>query len=369
MIRAQDHIAGIVPYKPGKPISELSRELGIDHIIKLASNENPVGPSPKAVAALKEALDEGGLHRYPDGGGFYLKEALSARWGLSPDHFILGNGSNEVIEFLCRTFLGPGEEVVAADLTFVVYRLITTAAGGRIVEVPLKDHRHDLPAMADAVGPDTRMLFICNPNNPTGTYNTEGEVESLLSRVPDDLIVVFDEAYAEYATAPDYPNTLPILNERPNTVILRTFSKVYGIPALRIGYGVTSPEIVDLMNRVRQPFNANELAQRAALAALSDDAHVRASLAVNEAGKVQLAKLFDGLGLVHLPTEANFVYVNVGMDGGPVFEACLKRGVIIRHIHGDWVRVTIGLPEELDRFAEVLTEVLPEVRAAHEANG
>jgi histidinol-phosphate aminotransferase len=364
MPKVQPHIAGIVPYKPGKPIAELERELGLTGIVKLASNENPVGPSPKALAALSGAIAAGDLNRYPDGGGFYLKQALSARWGLGAEHFILGNGSNEVIEFLCRAFLAPGDEVVSADLTFVVYRLITTAAGGRIVEVPLRDHVHDLDAMAAAVGPRTRLLFVCNPNNPTGTYNTAEQVRALLDKVPDDLIVVFDEAYAEYATAADYPDTAAVLAERPNTVILRTFSKVYGLPALRIGYGVTSPELVDVMNRVRQPFNTNALAQTAALAALDDTEHVKASQQVNEAGKVKLAALFDRLGLTHLPTQANFVYADMGMDGAKVFQACLHEGVIVRHIHGDWIRVTVGLPEEIDRFARALDAVLPRLRGA-----
>jgi histidinol-phosphate aminotransferase len=362
MPQIQPHIAGIVPYKPGKPIAELERELGLTGIVKLASNENPVGPSPLAVRALEEAVAAGELNRYPDGGGYYLKEALAARWGLPAGHFILGNGSNEIIEFLCRAFLAPGDEVVAADLTFVVYRLITTAAGGRIVEVPLKDHVHDLPAMAAAVGPRTRLLFVCNPNNPTGTYNTAAQVRELLDRVPDDVIVVFDEAYAEYVTAGDYPDTRAILAERPNTVILRTFSKVYGLPALRIGYGVTTPALVDVMNRVRQPFNTNALSQVAARAALDDTAHVKASLAVNEAGKVRLAALFDRLGLAHLPTQANFVYADMGMDGGKVFQACLHEGVIVRHIHGDWIRVTVGLPEEIDRLERALDAVLPRLR-------
>jgi histidinol-phosphate aminotransferase len=362
--RVLPNIAGIVPYKPGKPIAELQRELGVTHVVKLASNENPLGPSPRALEALAKALAERELHRYPDGGGYYLKQALARHWGLPAEHFILGNGSNEVIEFLCRTFLAPGDEVVAADLTFVVYRLITTAAGGRIVEVPLRNHVHDLDAMAAAVGPRTRMIFVCNPNNPTGTYNTAAQVRRLLRQLDDELIVVFDEAYAEYVTADDYPDTLAILRERPNTVILRTFSKVYGLPALRIGYGVTAPQLVDYMNRVRQPFNTNALAQTAALAALSDTAHVKASLAANQAGKARLAALFDRLGLAHLPTQANFVYVNVGMDGNRVFEACLKEGVIVRHIKGEWVRVTVGLEAEIDRLGQVLGSVLPRLRGA-----
>lgn len=364
MARVLDHIAGLVPYKPGKPIQELKRELGLKDVIKLASNENPVGASPKALAALRAAVDGGELNRYPDGAGYYLKQALAAHWGLTPDHFVLGNGSNEVIELLCRTFLAPGDEVVAADLTFVVYRLITTAAGGRIVEVPLRDHVHDLDAMAAAVGPRTRLLFVCTPNNPTGTYSTAAQVARMLSKVPDEVIVVFDEAYAEYVSAPDAPDTLAVLGERPNTVLLRTFSKVYGLPALRVGYGVAAPGVVDYLNRVRQPFNVGSLAQAAALAALSDTAHVERSIAVNEAGKRQLAAVFDGLKLRHLPTQANFIYADMGMDGNKVFEACLKEGVIVRHIQGSWIRVTVGLPAEIARFGAVLAQVLPRLAGA-----
>ncbi len=362
MITVQDHIAGIIPYKPGKPAAELERELGVSPVIKLASNENPLGPSPKAILALRRVLDEGQLNRYPDGGGFYLKNALSDHWNLSPQHFILGNGSNEIIELLLRTFLSPGDEVLAADLTFVVYRLITTAAGRTIREIPLREHTHDLEAMADAVGPNTRLLFICNPNNPTGTYNTREQVDAMLARIPDHVIVVFDEAYAEYVTADDYPDTVDILRNRPNTVILRTFSKIYGLPALRIGYGITSPELVDYMNRVRQPFNTNDLAQQAALAALDDGDHVTNSLRVNEDGKRRLHDLFTRLRLPYLPTQANFVYFNVGMDGAPVFQNCLKHGIILRHIHGDWLRVTVGLEHELMRFGQVLESVLEELR-------
>jgi histidinol-phosphate aminotransferase len=230
------------------------------------------------------------------------------------------------------------------------------------VEVPLKDHVHDLDAMAAAVGSRTRMLFVCTPNNPTGTYSTGPQVARMLSQVPDDLIVVFDEAYAEYVNAPDAPDTLAVLRARPNTVLLRTFSKAYGLPALRIGYGVTSPELVDYMNRVRQPFNANGLAQTAALAALSDTEHVKRSIEVNEAGKAQLAAVFDGLGLMHLPTQANFIYADMGMDGGKVFEACLREGVIVRHIQGNWIRVTVGLKSEIARFGEVLAGVLPRLK-------
>jgi histidinol-phosphate aminotransferase len=364
MVRVLDHIAGLVPYKPGKPIAELKRELGLTEVIKLASNENPVGTSPKALAALRAAVDGGELNRYPDGAGYYLKQALGRHWGLAPDHFVLGNGSNEVIELLCRTFLAPGDEVVAADLTFVVYRLITTAAGGRIVEVPLKDHVHDLDAMAAAVGPRTRLLFVCTPNNPTGTYSTGPQVARMLAQVPDEAIVVFDEAYAEYMNAPDAPDTLSVLRERPNTVLLRTFSKVYGLPALRIGYGVTSPEVAGYLDRVRQPFNVGALAQTAALAALSDTQHVARSIAVNEAGKRQLAAVFEALGIRHLPTQANFIYADMGVDGNSVFEACLREGVIVRHIQGTWIRVTIGLEAEIARFGEVLAKVLPRLTGA-----
>ena len=355
-LKVDQHIASLVPYVPGKPVEELERELGLPQAIKLASNENPRGPSPKACAVLSEAV--GTLNRYPDGGGHKLRNALAERWKVDAEQVILGNGSDEILGLLARAFLPPGEEAVMADHTFVIYKLVVTASHGRPVEVPLKNWTHDLPAMAKAVTPHTRLLFVCNPNNPTGTIVTSGDVDALMAQIPEEIIVVFDEAYYEYVRRGDFPDTLTYLRQGRNVAILRTFSKIYGLAGLRIGYCLTTPELADYLNRVRPPFNANSLAQRAALAALEDEDHVTQSRFLNEA---QMAKLREGLtelGLEALPSEANFLYFDVGRDGREVFEALLRKGVIVRHIAGRMLRVTIGLPEENSRFLEVLKNVL-----------
>lgn len=349
-------IEGLVPYTTGKPIEELERELGIKGAIKLASNENPLGPSKKALEAVFEAAS--GINRYPDGGGYRLKEALSKRYNVEPSQIILGNGSNEIIELLVRTFMEPGDEAVMADLTFVVYKLVVTASRGRVIMVPLKEERHDLAAMAAKIGDRTRLIFIANPNNPTGTIVTEDEVYDLLLQVPDDVIVVFDEAYKEYVTSKNFPDTLGHLRNGRNIVILRTFSKIYGLAGLRIGFGITKGKLVDYMNRVRQPFNTNSLAQSAALHALNDDEHIRESLKVNEEGKGYLYKSFAELGLRYIPTEANFIYFDSGRDGKEVYHALLREGLIVRHIEGSRIRVTIGLPEDNRRFVYTLKRIL-----------
>jgi histidinol-phosphate aminotransferase len=355
-IRISPDIAGITPYSPGKPIEELERELGITGSIKLASNENPRGPSPKALAVLAEAAKT--LHRYPDGGGHYLRRALAERMKVSPDQVILGNGSDEIITLLTKTFLEAGDEAVMADPSFVVYKIDVTAAHGKLVQVPLKDYRHDLPAMARAVTPKTRLVFVCNPNNPTGTYVTATEVAAFMQAIPPDVIVVFDEAYYEYVTAADYPDTLSLLKSGRNVVLLRTFSKIYGLAGLRIGYGLTTPEIVEHLNRIRPPFNTNSLAQKAALAALSDEEHVRESRRVNTEGLASLAERLKALGLRVAPSQANFLYFDVKQDGKALFDALLRRGVIVRHLGGTCLRVTIGLPHENDRFIAALQAVL-----------
>jgi histidinol-phosphate aminotransferase len=349
-------ILSLSPYVPGKPIEELQRELGLARVIKLASNENPLGPSPKALAALKEGTAT--LHRYPDGGAFRLREALAHRWKVTPDHVILGNGSDEIIGLLARTFLAPGDEAIMAEHTFVIYRMEVTAAHGKAVTVPMKQWRHDVAAMAEAVTARTRLVFVCNPNNPTGTSLSADEVERLLARIPDDVIVVFDEAYFEYVRRSDFPDSMAYVRNGRNVVVLRTFSKIYGLAGLRIGYGVTTPDITGLLNRVRPPFNANSLAQRAALAALDDDEHVARSRAVNQAGMEQVVKGLTALGLAPIPSEANFVYVDIGRDGRQVFEALLRHGVIIRHIEGRMVRITIGQSEENQAFLTALARAL-----------
>ena len=355
-IRISPDIAGITPYSPGKPIEELERELGITGSIKLASNENPRGPSPKARAVLNEAAQT--LHRYPDGGGHYLRQALADRWKVAPDQIILGNGSDEVITLLTKAFLEPGDEAIMADPSFVVYKIDVMAAHADPILVPLEAHRHDLPAMAKRVTAKTRMVFVCNPNNPTGTYVTATEVEAFMQAVPPDVIVVFDEAYYEYVTADDYPDTLGILKAGRNVVLLRTFSKIYGLAGLRIGYGLTTSEIVQHLNRIRPPFNTNSMAQKAALAALTDEEHVRESRRLNAEGMAYLAGHLKAMGLPVVPSQANFLYFDAKQDGRTVFDALLRQGVIIRHLGGSFLRVTVGLPHENQRFIEALRLVL-----------
>ncbi|OGW67902.1 MAG: histidinol-phosphate transaminase [Nitrospirae bacterium RIFCSPLOWO2_02_FULL_62_14] len=349
-------IAALSPYVPGKPIEELQRELGLSRIIKLASNENPLGPSPKALAVLADAART--LNRYPDGSAHRLRTALADRWKVSLDQVILGNGSDEIIGMLARAFLSPGDEAVMADNTFVIYKMEVTAAHGVSVIVPLKDGRHDLTAMAKAVTPRTKLLFVCNPNNPTGTMVSAAEVDALMAKVPAHAIVVFDEAYCEYVRSPQFPDSLGYVRRGRHAIVLRTFSKIYGLAGLRIGYGVTTAEISGYLNRVRPPFNANSLAQRAALAALDDEEHVAKSRAMNQTEMAGVEAGLAALGLQPLPSEANFLYFDAGRDGRALFEALLREGVIIRHIEGTTVRVTIGLPEENRQFLQALKTVL-----------
>lgn len=355
-LKVHQDIASLVPYVPGKPIEELQRERGLPRAIKLASNENPIGPSPKALAVLQETA--GTLNRYPDGGAYRLRGALAERWKVAPDQVILGNGSDEILGLLARTFLAPGDEAVMADQTFVIYKMEVTAAHGAPVIVPLKEGRHDLHAMADAVTDRTRLLFVCNPNNPTGTMVGATEVEALMARVPDHVIVVFDEAYYEYVRSAEFPDSLAYVKRGRHVIVLRTFSKIYGLAGLRIGYGLTTPEIANYLNRVRPPFNANSLAQRAALAALSDEEHVAKSRALNQLEMEKVRAGLVALGFSPLPSETNFLYFDVGRDGRRVFDALLQEGIIVRHIEGRMLRVTIGLPEENQAFLAALKKVL-----------
>lgn len=355
-LKIHPDIASLSPYVPGKPIEELQREMGLARVIKLASNENPLGPSPKALAVLSEGAAM--LHRYPDGGAFRLREALADRWKVTTDHIILGNGSDEILGMLARSFLSPGDEAVMADHTFVIYKMEVIAAHGKAVTVPLKQWRHDLTAMAEAVTPRTKLLFVCNPNNPTGTMVSADEVARLMTRVPEHVIVVFDEAYYEYVRSSNFPDSMAYVKQGRNVIVLRTFSKIYGLAGLRIGYGVTTPEITNVLNRVRPPFNANSIAQRAALAALGDDEHVARSRAVNQAGMEQVVKGLAAMGFSPIPSEANFVFLDVGRDGKRVFDALLRQGIIVRHIEGNMVRVTIGQPEENEAFLTALAQVV-----------
>lgn len=354
-LKVHPDIASLVPYVPGKPLEELQRELGLPRAIKLASNENPIGPSPKALAVLAEAAPT--LHRYPDGGAFRLRGALAERWKVTPDHVILGNGSDELLGLLARTFLSPGDEAVMAEQTFVIYKMEVKAAHGVAIEVPQKNWRHDLPAMAAAITDRTRLVFICNPNNPTGTMAAKAEVAALMARLPDHVVMVFDEAYYEYVRHPEFPESIDYVKAGRHAIVLRTFSKIYGLAGLRIGYGITTPEITNYLNRIRPPFNANSMAQRAALAALEDEAHVTTSRTLNHTEMDKVRMGLQRLGFEALPSETNFLYFDVGRDGREVFNALLREGIIVRHIEGRMLRVTIGLPEENQLFLSALQHV------------
>ncbi len=346
-------------YEPGKPIEEVARELGLDPagIIKLASNENPFGPSPRALAVAQQALVHGEL--YPDGGCFALRQKLAAARGLGADQFIVGNGSNEIIELLGHALLRPGDEVVMGAPAFVVYKLVTLVFGAKAVEVPLVNHRHDLARLAAAITPRTRMVYVCSPNNPTGTANAEAELLAFARALPDHVVAVFDEAYAEYVEPA--PDLRPLIREGRKVVCLRTFSKIYGLASLRIGYGYAAPEIVALLNRVRQPFNVNAIAQAAAIAALDDREFAAKCVHENRAGLGQLEAGFKALGREYVPSVANFILVHVG-DGLRVFEALQRRGVIVRPVKSygmpEWIRVTVGTHAQNERLLAELKTAL-----------
>jgi histidinol-phosphate aminotransferase len=349
------HLKTLEVYETGKPIEETAREMGLepDRIIKLASNENPLGPSPKAVEAMRSQLER--VHLYPDGGGYYLREAIAQRFGMARENIVLGNGSNEIIEFLGHSFLHPQAEVVVSEHAFVVYKLMANLFGAKVVEVADPGFRHDLPGMLRAVTPATRLLFVANPNNPTGTTVSAEEVEALVAELPPHVIAVFDEAYYEFMDNP--PDTLRYVREGRNVVVMRTFSKAQGLAGLRIGYGFAPPHIAEWLQRSRQPFNANVLAQVAALAGLADEEHQRRTREVVDTGRAWLEKEFTRMGIEFLPSCANFILAKVGR-GREVFGALLKEGIIVRAMDSyklpEWIRVTVGTMDQNRRFAEVL---------------
>ncbi|NNE91186.1 MAG: histidinol-phosphate transaminase [Verrucomicrobiales bacterium] len=363
-IKEQAHpwLEALVPYDPGKPIEETARELGLDpdDIIKLASNENSLGPSPMAVEAMKTACEN--AHIYPDGGGYKLRSAIAEKFGLERGNVVLGNGSNEIIELIGHGFLNPGDNVIAAEHAFVVYKLMATLFGAETIEVPDPGFVHDLDAMADAITPETKEVFIANPNNPTGTMVGEGEIERFMDRVPDHVTVVFDEAYYEFVDNP--PNTLRYVQEGRNVVIMRTFSKIQGLASLRIGYGLANADVAEVLQKCRQPFNANAIAQAGALAGLLDEEHRERTREMNRNGLRFYESAFEELGLEYVPSVANFILVKVG-DGDAVFQGMLQRGVIIRAMRGyklpDYVRISVGTEEENRRCVETLREVLEEM--------
>ena len=356
---ANQFVCDLVAYEPGKPIEETARELGLDpdSIVKLASNENPLGPAPLAIEAMKN--EAAGVHIYPDGGGYKLRNALAEKYDLALENIVLGNGSNEIIELLCHCFLNQDAELIAAEHAFVVYKLMATLFGAKYVEVADPDFIHDVDAMADAITENTRLVFIANPNNPTGTMVNEAALDRFMDRLPEHVVAVFDEAYFEFLE--DAPDTLKYVREGRNVCVLRTFSKAYGLAGLRIGYGLASPQVAAILQKARQPFNANAMAQAAALAAMSDQEHVAKTLETNNAGLAFYEKAFAERDLQYVPSVANFILVKVG-DGDAVFQAMLEKGVIVRAMRGykipNWVRISIGTEDENERCLTVLDEVL-----------
>lgn len=352
-------ILSLTPYQPGKPIEDLEREYGIPDSIKIASNENPLGPSPKAVAAITAALPV--LNLYPDGDAFSLKKRLAEKLGLDRSCLIIGNGSNELIEMIVRTFVRVGESIVVGAHAFAIYHLVNKAAGGRTITVPHTGFRFDLVAMAEAVTADTRIIFLDNPNNPTGTMYPRGEWEAFLRRVPAAVMIVVDEAYFEFVDDPDYPNSLDYHADDRLIVTLRTFSKICGLAGLRVGYGIASLQVIDALNRIRQPFNVNSLAQVGALAALDDEAHIRRTQDNNARGLAYLRAALDRLGLEYAPSWANFLLVNIGVG---VADKLLAAGVIVRPMEGygypGYARVSVGTPHENERFIGALERIIKE---------
>lgn len=340
---ANPHLRDLALYEPGKPIEETARELGLrsEQIIKLASNENPLGPSPRAVAAMQQALANANF--YPDGGGFHVRDALAEKLSIPRDHLILGNGSNEIIEFIGHAFLRAGVEAATSENAFVAYKLLTALFGATLIEVPDRDHRFDLEALLGAVTERTRVLFIANPNNPTGTLVRQEAIDRFMERVPPDLVVVFDEAYFEYLA--DAPDTLKFVRQGRNVVVLRTFSKIHGLAGARLGYGIAHPELIKVLQKTREPFNVNGVVQAGALASLADTAHQAETKRVTDEGRAYLEQEFAALGLPFVPGVANFVLVHVG-DGREVFQAMLRTGVIVRALKGyklpEWIRISVG---------------------------
>lgn len=360
---ANEGIQGLQPYQAGKPIEELERELGLSDVVKLASNENPLGPPASALAAYQAAAKQ--LHLYPDAGGFALKDALSNVLGVEAWQLTLGNGSNDVLDLLGRVFLDSDSGAVFSQYAFVVYPIAVQAAGARAIVTPAKDWGNDLDAMAAAIEDSTRLVFIANPNNPTGTWLSESALRSFMARVPESVVVVLDEAYAEYAAEPGYPDSIAMLADYPNLVVTRTFSKAYGLAGLRIGYSVSHPDIADLLNRVRAPFNVSMPAMTAAIAALGDEVYLRRSREVNTSGMLQLRRGFDELGLPYIESAGNFLTVEMPGEAMPYYDSLLRKGIIVRPIgvYGmpRHLRVTIGLEAENQRFLRALREVLDEL--------
>lgn len=361
-----DHIARLRAYVPGKPIADVQRELGLTDIIKLASNENPLGPSPRAIEAIRQAA--GLVAEYPEGNAPALREAVASHMAMPPDTLVFGNGSDEVLHLLAQSFLTPGDEVVQGHPSFAMYELYVSQINAVSIKVPLANYTHDLDAMADAVTPRTKMILVANPNNPTGTLVTQSQINAFLARVPEHVIVVFDEAYHEFSQHPDTPDVRPLILAGRNVVLLRTFSKAYGLAGLRVGYGIARPEIAEVLNRVRSPFNVNLIAQAAATAALGDHAHLQRTITLNSEGRAYFYAAFQHLNLDFIPSQANFVMVDTGRDSRAVFDALQRQGVIIRPGAGlglpTHIRVSVGTMPQNQRFAAAFADVLRDIPPA-----
>ena len=362
---APEYIHSIAPYQPGKPISELAREIGLDEssIIKLASNENPLGTSPLALEAMENALNE--VMRYPDGNGFELKNSLSKKYVVNSDQIILGNGSNDVLELAARVFLNPGTSAVFSQHAFAVYPLVTQATGATGIVVPAKNYGHDIDAMLDAITPDTRIVFIANPNNPTGTFVPAPDVLRFLEHIPRDVLVILDEAYNEYLPDTSRVDTIKWLNIFPNLLITRTFSKIYGMAGVRIGFGLAHAQLSGLMNRIRQPFNVNSIGLAGALAAINDTEFVKRSYALNQAGMLQITTGLRQLGLTYIPSYGNFLSFKVeNGKTAAVYQYLLQKGIIVRPIGiyemPEFLRVTVGLASENNKFLQLLESAIKE---------
>jgi len=359
-VKPRDVVNEIHPYRAGKPIAEVQRELGLADVIKLASNENSLGPSPKALAAVRDALSQ--INRYPEASGYYLTHALAAKYGLAAEQIILGNGANDLVELVIKTFAGPGDNVVCGHPSFIMYKIAALMMGAEFRVLPLKDNRFDLAAMAAAVDARTRVVLIANPNNPTGTVVTRDEVAAFLERLRDDVLVVFDEAYFAFVAAADYPDSLDYVKAGRPVMTMRSFSKTYGLAGLRIGWAAAAAEIISPMHRIRQPFNVNRLAQVAGVAALGDDEHLRRSREMVAAGRKQLYAGLEELGVRYVPSEANFVLLELAREAKPVFRDLMALGVVVRPM-GGWglpngLRVTVGTAAENDAFLAALAKVL-----------
>jgi histidinol-phosphate aminotransferase len=360
---ANAQLRDLAVYEPGKPIEETARELHVDpaRIVKLASNENPLGPSPKAVKAMRAALGQAQL--YPDGGGFYLRKALAAKLNIGPENIVLGNGSNEIIEFLGHGFLRAGDEVITSEHAFIAYKLIAALFGARTIETFSPNYSHHLDGMLAAITSRTRIVFIANPNNPTGTLLSQERIDKYMARVPKTVITVFDEAYYEFIDKP--PDTLKYVREGRNIIVLRTFSKIHGLAAVRVGYGIARRDMIEVLHKTRQPFNVNAIGQIGALAALQDKAHERETKQVVDEGRAYLEQQFAGLKLKFVPSSANFIMVNVG-DGGAIFKKLLAKNIIVRPLKGynlpEWVRISIGTMKQNKKCVAALEKILAKDR-------